>query len=173
MDFTIRKASPSEYDQIITIIQNTLDTISNKEWFVADNEEYIRCIFEHKKGTPYVAIHNESLEIAGIFLTMIPEDSPENLGLDVNLPAKELHKVVHMESVSVLPAYRGHKLQRRLMEFAENDLKSTGHYYLFCTIHPDNKYSMNNALSLDYQVMKVCEKYGGYLRAILMKEIGI
>ena len=40
-----------------------------------------------------------------------------------------------------------------------------------CTIHPDNIYSMQNALKLGYKNILTKEKYGGKIRAIMLKEV--
>ena len=171
MEFIIQKANKSQYDIIVDLIRNTCNTIEPKEWFAADADEYTHRMLTEGKATGYMAIESESQNLAAIFMTLAPGKSPENLGYDIGLSDDKIPYVAHMESVVVHPDYRGHKLQRRLMEAAEKDLKAAGYRYLLATIHPENPYSMNNALSLGYQVMRVCEKYGGYLRAILMKEI--
>lgn len=171
MEFIIQKATESQYDIIVDLIRNTCNTIEPKEWFAADADEYTSRMLKEGKAIGYMAIEAESANLAAIFMTLAPGISPENLGYDVGLSQDKLPYVAHMESVVVHPKYRGHKLQRRLMEDAEKDLKASGFRYLLATIHPENQYSMNNALSLGYKVMTVCEKYGGYLRAVLMKEI--
>ena len=171
MEFQIKKAKSQQYEAVITLIQNVLDTLPQKEWFAADNADFTRTILTEGKATAYIAVCMDTDEIAGTFITVIPGNSIENLGFDTGLSDRELLKVAHMDSAAVLPAYRGYHLQKKLMLFAEKELKADGYRYLCCTIHPDNKYSMNSARSLGYEIVKVCEKYGGYLRAVLMKEL--
>lgn len=171
MDFIIQKASSEIFDEIIDIIQSVLSSMAQKDWFAADNAEYTRHMLITKKGIAYTAVVKETGAIAGIFMVTFPGNSTDNLGRDAGLPADELMKVAHMDSAAVLPPYRGHHLQRQLMLAAENDLKKSGYQYLCCTIHPDNRYSLNSALSLNYQIIATCEKYGGYLRAVLMKKL--
>ncbi len=171
MEFQIKKAEPEQYETVISLIRNVHDTMPQKEWFIIDNADDTKMILTAGIGTAYIAICQNNKEIAGILITVIPGNSPDNLGKDIELPKHELTKVVHMDSVAVLPAYRGHHLYQKLVLAAEADLVSSGYHYLCCTIHPENQYSMNNAHLLGYKVMKVCEKYGRYLRAVLMKEI--
>ena len=66
-----------------------------------------------------------------------------------------------MDSIAILPKYRGHKLQYRLMQTAEGDLRAKGFKYLMCTVHPDNCYSRDNIVSQGYESVAVKEKYGG------------
>lgn len=171
MEFQIKKAAPEQYETVISLIQNVHDTMSQKEWFVVDNADYTEKILTEGIGTAYIAVCQDNNEIAGVFITVIPGNSPDNLGRDAGLCEHELIKVVHMDSVAVLPAYRGHHLHQKMVLAAEKDLAASKYRYLCCTIHPENKYSMNNARLLGYKVVKTCEKYGGYLRAVLIKEI--
>ena len=80
-------------------------------------------------------------------------------------------RVAHMDTAAVLPQYRGHQLQYRLMQAAEADLRALGFRYLMGTIHPDNIYSMNNGLKQGYRIIGEKIKHGGKRRAILMKEL--
>ena len=99
------------------------------------------------------------------------EDYEENLGRDIGLPESELGKVAHMDSAAVLPSFRGFHLQRRLMKTAEEELQREGFRYLCCTVHPDNKSSLQSVLSQGYRIAKTCEKYGGFPRHILVREL--
>lgn len=171
MNFIIEKATKSQYPEIVKLIRSTCNNIQPNEWFAADNDEYTYEMLMTGKGTGYVATEKETNTLAAIFMSLVPGDGVENLGRDFGLSDDKLPYVAHMESVVVKSDYRGHHLQKRLMETAEADLKKEGYRYLCCTIHPDNKYSMNNALSLGYRAMTICPKYGGYLRAVMMKEI--
>ena len=93
------------------------------------------------------------------------------MGRDAGLPEEELPLVAHMDTAAVLPQYRGHQLQYRLMQAAEADLRAMGFRYRMGTIHPDNVYSMNNGLKQGYQIIGEKLKHGGLRRAILMKDL--
>lgn len=170
-NFIIEIASESDIENIITIIQKVLNNMPNSDWFAADNAEYIHEILKKKKGTCYKAIEIETGKTAGIFIVTYPGESEENLGYDIGLQLSELKYVAHMDTAAVLPEYRGNKLQFSFMEKAELDLKKFGYRFLMCTIHPQNIYSKNIAISQGYKVMTTKEKYGGYVRNILLKEI--
>lgn len=171
MDFFIQKATSKDIDSIIHLIQAVWENMPQKDWFAMDNADYTKEIITTNKGCAYKVIESASGSLAGVFLTAFPGDSSENLGKDIGLSKDKYNQVAHMDSAVIAPAYRGHHLQQRLMSYAENDLKKSGYHYLCCTIHPDNKYSLNSALSLGYKIATICEKYGGYQRAVLVKEI--
>lgn len=191
MDFIIERVTNLSSDTVDISIQKIKEVwakMPTPEWFAMDSDEEIRDYFTSGKSWLYIAKENTSdnfsnsmfynnardfdcPEFAGLFTTIFPELGPENLGRDLGFSDEDLMKSAHMETVVIAPEYRGHRLQARLMKKAEEDLKAAGYKHLLCTIHPENPYSMNNALSLGYKVEKLVEKYGGLPRNILLKEI--
>jgi len=188
MDFIIERVtnlSPDTVDISIQKIKEIWAKMPTPEWFAMDSDEEISDYFTSGRSWLYVAkektsegsmFYNDARdfdcpEFAGLFTTIFPELGPENLGRDLGFSDEELMKSAHMETVVIAPEYRGHHLQARLMAKAEEDLKEAGYKHLLCTIHPENPYSLNNALSLGYKVEKLVEKYGGLPRNILLKEI--
>ena len=47
-----------------------------------------------------------------------------------------------MDSAVVGSVYRGNGLQEQMLEAAESLLDKEKYYYLMCTIHPDNEFSI-------------------------------
>jgi ribosomal protein S18 acetylase RimI-like enzyme len=112
------------------------------------------------------------IEQAGYEATDEMRQSAEWL-LSKGLPLTEenLVKVAHMDSVVILPQYRGYKLQYRLMEAAEDVLcRETEYSIWMATVHPDNKYSLGNVQAHGYEIVAEAMKYGGYPRYVLKKE---
>lgn len=169
--FRILKAGPGDCQVFARIIQAVWSGLDKKEWFVADDEEYICRMLTTERGIGYKAVDENSGQAAGVFMAAIPGREAGNLGRDAGLGEEELPFVAHMDSVAVLARYRGHRLQYRLMQTAEADLKKAGFRYLMCTVHPDNHYSRNNIISQGYESVCVKEKYGGYVREIFLKRI--
>lgn len=79
--------------------------------------------------------------------------------------------VAHMEIAMVRSAYRGNGLQKKLMEAAEEQLRSAGFRWLMGTAHPDNVYSVHNFEQLGYKLVTKALKYGGLPRYIFCKKI--
>lgn len=171
MNFKITCAAPTDYPAIVQLIQTVWENLEQKEWFAADNADYTIHMLETRQAEAFKAVDETTNALAGIFMIVYPGRSDENLGKDINLPDSELSKVAHMDSVAVLPRYRGYGLQYRLMQEAESEARRKGYRYLMCTIHPDNHYSKSNVLKQGYHIAATKEKYGGYLRNILLKEL--
>lgn len=171
MEFKIERANETDAAVMADIIERVWKGINNKQWFVADDIEYTTRILCANHGLGYKAIEMDTKTAAGIFIVSFPGMKEENLGRDIELAGVELEKVAHMESVAILPAYRGNGLQYALMQRGEADLRKMGYRYLMCTVHPDNSYSRNNIIRQGYEVVLTKEKYGGYIRDILLKKL--
>ena len=169
MEFLLEKALVCEAEAVADLIQNVWDQMEQKEWYVADNAEYTSRMLSTGKGVVYKAL--ETSTMAAVFMVTFPGTGEENLGREIGLAEEELPKVAHMESMAILPEFRGNRLQYRMMQAAEEELRASGYRYLMCTVHPENRYSRDNVLRQGYHVVATKEKYGGYLRDILLKEI--
>ncbi|GLC81838.1 GNAT family N-acetyltransferase [Lacrimispora brassicae] len=171
MEFLIERAVHEDYQIMTDVIQSVWQQIERKDWFVADDSEYTCRILKEGNGIGYKAFEKDSGALAGVFIAALPGKREENLGRDMGLSEEELGKVAHMESVAIFPEYRGNGLQYRLMKTAEEELRRLGCRYLMCTVHPENRFSRDNMIRQGYQVVLTKEKYGGYLRDILLKEL--
>lgn len=173
MTFVIEKAAEEDYLVFASTIKAVYDALEQKEWFAADDVDYMRHMLKDGCGVGYKALEETTKAVAGIFLVTFPGDSDENLGRDIGLKEEELPFVAHMDLVAVLLPYRGAGLQKKLMQHAEKELADSGCRYLMCTVHPENKYSRQNVMDQGYEPVKTALKYGGYLREIFLKRIGV
>lgn len=167
----VEKASVKDADEIIELIQYVHDNMENQQWYVIDDINYYAHYLEEGNGIGYKAVDEENGKIVGIFIAIIPETKETNLGYDIGFTEEKAKKVAVMDTAAILPAYRGQNLQYRTMVEAEKELKTLGYRYLLCTVHPDNRFSLHNVQKQGYEIMMTKEKYGGYLRHILLKEI--
>lgn len=60
------------------------------------------------------------------------------------------HGIYEIEDTAVLPNYRGMGMQRKMWRYIISQIPDSG--ILTCTIHPQNKYSLYNALSLGFKI---------------------
>ncbi|WP_349947178.1 GNAT family N-acetyltransferase [Lacrimispora sp. BS-2] len=173
MEFLIERTVHGDYQLVADVIQRVWQQIQEKDWFVADDSEYIFHTLKEGNGIGYKAFEKDTGALAGVFIAALPGKGEENLGLDIGLPEEELAKVAHMETVAILPGYRGNGLQYSMMKSAEEELWKQGYRYLMCTVHPENRYSKDNMIKQGYKVVMTKEKYGGYLRDILLKKLSL
>lgn len=172
MDFKIERAKKEDIPAIMKLIFDVHEQIpeERKCWFVIDIEADTK-LLEEEKAWAYKAVETSTGRLAAAFTTAFPGSDTGNLGRDIGFKEDQLMQVAHMDTAVVSSDYRGYGLQKRLMEFAEEDLRKAGYRYLCCTAHPENIYSKNNILKQGYQIMATKEKYGGFLRNIFLKEL--
>lgn len=171
MEFEIRIAKIEDLEEAAAITGYVWESLPNREWYVPDTLEKLKKLFIQKRITCYLAVEKEKNVAAGIFIVDKPGENRDNLGYDIGFSREERNKTVHMDSVAVLPEYRGQGLQKKMMHQAERDLRQQGICWLLCTVHPDNSYSLNNLLRQGYEIAATKKKYGGYWRHILQKKI--
>ena len=180
MEFQLIRAVPQDAKALACIMETVTTGMNNPEWFMDDDEDYITAHIGHtplcKEDVGFIMKAVADVDgkevLAGFFMVAFPGPVEKNLGNHIEMSTEELCGVAHMDSVVILPEFRGYGLQSKLVNKAEEILlKETDYRVCMCTVHPDNKYSLNNMLNHGYKVVAEALKYGGYRRFILKKEI--
>ena len=78
MEFQIEKMTIRELSEIMEVMENARQSVKKTEWFVSDEEEYVRQVLEGK-GFLVGAREAKSRELAGFFMVFYP-NTQENLG---------------------------------------------------------------------------------------------
>jgi len=172
-EFHIRQANEADAEAIAWVIDQIKQGMEQPEWFVAGDRTYVERHISAQGFTVVAeAMQGKNSRIVAAFVVDVPGDKAENLGFELTLDQAERRKVAHMDTVAVLPEYRGHRLQERLLEVAEEKTFQQGMKYLMCTVHPENRYSLNSMMSRGYRIIGTKGMYGGFLRHILYKPAG-
>ena len=172
-EFLIRQANEADAEAIAWVIDQIKQGMKQPEWFVPGDRTYVERHISAQGFTVVAeAMQGENSRIVAAFVVDFPGDKTENLGFELTLDQAERRKVAHMDTVAVLPEYRGHRLQERLLEVAEEKTFRQGMKYLMCTVHPENRYSLNSMMSRGYRIIGTKGMYGGFLRHILYKPAG-
>ena len=151
--FSISQIEPSDLPTVLDCMNEIYRELPEKSWFSMDErEDLIR----------YMTVSGFGLKA---------EAGDENLGSYLEPDDSQLSLVAHMEIAMVRSAYRGNGLQKKLMETAEEQLRSAGFRWLMGTAHPDNVYSVHNFEQLGYKLVTKALKYGGLPRYIFCKKI--
>lgn len=169
MDFVIQRASSEDVAEIDAIMRETESRLPRREFFVADDWEYVERHID-EEGFSLLARHDG--ECAAFLIIDLPGGDEKNLGRDLGWPADVLKRCAHIDSVCVRPAFRGRGLQKRLVEDAEIRLEGMGITRYLATVHPENTASLKSMLALGYQIGATKPKYGGLPRHILFKIVG-
>lgn len=165
MEVTIRKGSPTDLEAFLVFTHEVRDGMEEKAWFALDPDEELRELTA--AGDMEFWLAEEEGRVAAVFSIIRPGLRQFNLGYEIGLEEEALLRVVHMDTAAVHPGYRGSGLQRRMMALAEAELRGR---ILLCTIHPDNRFSLRNALKLGYRIEKRVERYDS-VRYVLRKDV--
>jgi ribosomal protein S18 acetylase RimI-like enzyme len=168
MEFRIRKAVPDDVTEIMQIMDEAKNDSTHPDWFVPDDEAYIRA---HLSGAGFIIVaETQAGELAGFFVVKVPQPQ-ENLGNYLGFDKEQLDRVLIMDSAAVAAAYRGNRLQQKMLLAAEQIIDRSRFSYLMCTIHPKNRYSLENMQANGYEIMTTVKCYGGLDRHILLSYI--
>lgn len=167
-DVVFRLAKKPDIDEVFHVMEQVNESIANREWFVAGDRDYMGRHIEGEDGFTVAAVAADG-RIAAFFTIDCPGAREDNLGYDIGLTEEECLHTAHMDMVGVLPAFRGKHLMARMLEMAESVLSQDGYRHLMCTVHPDNRHSLDIMTSHGYQIMATKQKYGGLLRHVLYK----
>lgn len=166
-----RTVKKEEAGVVRRVMQEVYEQLEDKSLFVPSSTEEI---LAHIKAEGFtVGAYDLQGRMAGHFIVRYPMYAPDNLGRDLGLPENELCKVAHMESAVVLPEYRGHHLQIQMLKYAESIIDQKKFRYLMSTVSPDNPASYRSLEANGYKLMMTRKKYGGLLRRIYCKKVGI
>ena len=164
--FIISQAELKDATIIHNLMKAVYEKLEDKTLFFCDDIEYVQRHIE-KEGFA-IKVEQDGKLVASL-VVRFPGDAEDNLGKDVNI--HELQKVAHIESIVVDEKYRGNGLQDKMIKYAEDRLKQKDYTYIMATVSPDNKHSLDNFKRNGYEVVKIKEKYGGMMRAILLKKL--
>lgn len=191
-NYTLRQATLEEAHEIWSVMDICYHALEHKEYFICDDLDYVKDILSgHGLG---VVACDERGKIVGNLLIKYPGLNEENLGYDVFRKAEDssddnsnssslyrecsimlsednLMRVLHMDSASVLPEHRGHGLEHRMIAFAETLVDTSKYHYAFATVAPENTASLKSLEKNGYQVMVTKEKYGEFVRSVIMKAL--
>lgn len=165
--FHISMANSQDSIEIYSLMRKVYDKLEDKSLFFCDDLDYVQ---RHIESEGFAIKVEQDGKLVASLIVRFPMDDEDNLGNDVGI--SELHKVAHLESIVVDEECRGNGLQDKMIKCAEEIIRESGYTYLMATVSPDNKYSLDNFERNGYEVMKIKEKYGGMMRAILLKNVG-
>lgn len=164
---SIEMAGDRDVDGICSVMESVSREIHDPGVFYADDRQFIS---DHITSCGFTLKACADGGIVGFLIVRYPGDAEDNLGRDIGLGPEELDSVFHIESVAILPEYRGHGLQRCLVAEGEAIAARDGRRFALATVSPVNRYSLDNMLVLGYSIVTTCPKYGS-TRHILRKDL--
>ncbi len=175
-NYVMRLISTGELKDVMELQKYVYDQLPNKQVLYLDTYEEI--LEDMEQGAKVVGVFNEAKDIIAYRHIGFPGMASKNLGNDIDLPEQELPKVAHLETTVVHPQYRGNSLQSLTLQQVVPMIKDFGYNHLFCTVSPQNIYSLYNIMKNGLRVRALKKKYGvdengndGVWRFILHKDL--
>lgn len=168
-DIRIEKASVEDVEAIADLMRVAQDSIANKDFYVISSPDRVRWKLETNS---FAFLAKDRDRIVGFYLFETPGlDDNENLGYDINLSNEELMRVQCMDSVAVLPEYRGLGLQRKMAKMGEEEGIRRGYDIFMATADPRNTPSVRNFILSGYDIVRIKESYysEGVPRVLFLK----
>ncbi|MCR5703770.1 MAG: GNAT family N-acetyltransferase [Eubacterium sp.] len=165
---TFELAKERDVFAIDTVMRTVERALENPSFFVGDDLEFIK---KHIKDEGRTILAKDQGKVVAFLILRFPKQNEDNLGRDIGITKEELLRVVHMESVGVLPEYRGKGLQEKLLAHAEELLLDEDFCYYMATVAPGNIPSQKNFEKKGYECVLMKEKYGSLLRRIYCKKV--
>lgn len=149
-------------DQILFLQKDVVAQLEDSNFFRASTKEMLSRFLQ--SGCALGAfVENKLIAYRLIYL---PKDNEDNLGLDLDLVAHNLHDVLHFETTVVHPKFRKHRLQvlltNEIMKYIDVSDK-----VICATCYPLNFPSLSNLMKLGLSINKLKSKYDSRLRYIL------
>ena len=168
--YTLSLAQADECHELYTLIRRVWTLMDNKDLFAVENltEEWFATYLSPRGFC--VTARTEDGELAGVLACCYPGLDEDNLGHDLGYTEAELMRVCLMDIGAVAPEHRGHRLEQRMLLFAEDYIAGTDYVHLLCSVSPHNPASLHSVQKCGYQIMLTKMKYEGHLRHILLKE---
>ena len=184
---------------VSALIRQVWEELPDKDWFAIDEPGYLShilglqstLVFEARTLTSELSdkpteepineltseLTNEPVdeptdELAAVCVLVEPETEEESLAPYAEIPRCEWHRVMHVDIAATLPAYRGHSLQSRLMDYAACFLRiRKDTKFLMATVHPNNVPSRRSMEKLGYTCVAQATLYGGLPRCVYCKRL--
>lgn len=167
-DFNIRSLEGAYIPDLISLQRQVSAALPDPEVFMLHDEAYFSGIFDLPSAAIGAFCRNRL--IAYCFI-IIPGSSQANLGRDINLPLRELSSVAHIQAAAVHPDYRGHGLQKMMLEEQLKNIEEQGYRHACCTVSPKNPVSLKNVLSCGLLIEALRPKLNGWCRYIMHKDL--
>lgn len=160
-----RKITIEEKENLINLIDNVLQNLERKEFFIPFTTEEIDMMFDESKVITYGAYDNNKLVgTAQLYLSEnYVEEIKQILSIDSN-------SVAELGGALVLEEYRNKGIMKELSKRLIEEAKNRNIEYIVITVHPENIAS-NKAFSYTGAKVKKTTNLGEYLRNIYLLDL--
>lgn len=167
--FHIREADINDFDLFMELQDIIMDALPDKDIYAPFTKE--ETIDQLENDCCWLAFA-ENGDVAGVSVLKPSnrEDQSYNYGHYFDYDEEHLSRTASFDMTMVVPKYRGHGLQRLFNKIRIAKAIELGATEGITSISPENPYSYNNFLILNWEIVDRRKLYGGKDRYLLRKE---
>ena len=164
---TYRELNAEDIDLVMELQDKIIESLEDSDILRKNDRELMLASISGRGISMGVFAPGDEKHLIALSIMVDAKGTSEDLS--VGLERHSVTVPINLKSVMVLPEYRGNGLQRHLMVKLEGWAREQGYTHSCVSIHPKNKFSMNNAIAMGYEYDHTAVKYGGLTRDILVK----
>lgn len=161
-----RKVDINERENLIQLMNEVLDNLERKDFFMPFTEEELEDIFNQDKILTFGAYDNN--KIVGMAQLYLDQSYVNEIKNMLNIKS---NKVAELGGYLVLSNYRNKGIMKQLETILIQEAKKLKYEYIVITVHPENIASNKATEYTGAKIAKVT-KFGEYLRNIYLLDIG-
>ncbi len=165
----IRLCAPDRLEAIKALQQKIYDGLPNPETFVCTSEAELK----ESLACDICIGAFDGDRLAAFTLMVINRPTRRNLVYLFDDTEQSARRSVTYDTTFIDPEFIGCGLQRFFITLKDRMAVSLGADTAYATVSPDNTYSLNNLLSNGFKTAGKKKLYGGHMRYILRKPLGI
>jgi hypothetical protein len=151
--------------------QEEIMKLTPSDLFVRTKPEEIKEHISSSLFTTVGAFAEEKLCAYGFLELCLPEDHSIRPFAKSNNGQEDFENIAVLDTIAVLPAYRGNKLQIIIGSHLLALALLKGKHTAYTTVSPKNVHSCNNLLAMGFTLEKEIRAYGGRERLLMRKSL--
>ena len=159
------KSENINVDEYLAFREQVKNSMKYPDWLGDFSRDDLTFLLQH--GVKIWIYYNENEPVCSMMLIPCDENALTSFALNMQM---DYRYVVDFGPMFVNPKYVGNKLQYQMLKELDKYSINSGYRWAICTVHPDNKYSINNLL-LDEFEFKKTKTFKRGLRNVYLKYI--
>ena len=160
----LRTLTTEDLQSVITLQQQVYGEIENKNLFVCSTSEEITLCID--KGLAIGAFYEQKLIAYAFGISAKFKEKPYYSFIDNKENGEKNVDIMDFEELAVDEEFRGNSLQKVLSVLMIELARNLAFKAVYCCASPENSFSVNNLLSVGFEIIKTTEVFENKQRHI-------
>ena len=154
-------------DNILKLQYKIINELKIKSHFIANDRDFFTEVI-HNRDSIFLGLFDKSKLIA---YCLVLKDIDDYIKYFSDFGITPALKSANFDIVVVDPAYRGEGLHRLFIDTVIEQMINEKYQEIYCTVHPDNSYSLSNFTKKGFKKVADIIKPNNYKRVLLKKTL--